>query len=617
MANHGAPEDKPTLLERLSSFLTREPEDREELLALLHGAYERRLIDADALSMIEGVLSVSETTVRDIMIPRAQMDCVSIDDEPPDFIALILDTKHSRFPVIGESKDDVVGILLAKELLNYYANSEAFNLRETLRPAVFVPESKRLNVLLREFRANRNHIAIVVDEYGGVSGLVTIEDVLEQIVGDIEDEYDFDESEDNIIPEANGHFRVKAQTEIARFQRAVRHVLRGRAIRHRRRPAAEVFRAPAQARRGDDGRGIPLPGAARRQPSAATRCTSSASRPRRPTTTTAVEPAAMTLARALSLSLAAAAGAATVFGFAPFGLSALPLATLTVLLWQWHDAASPRNAAGTGFAFGLGLFGAGASWLYIAIQAFGGMPAPLAALAIAFLVAYLAMWPAAAGWLAARSTRRQSFLRLLVAAGAFTLAEWLRGFVFTGFPWLSVGYSQVPGGLLRGYAPIGGVFMVSLSMSLCAALLVHAAGALARGARREAALAACGTAALVATGTILAQVEWTRPAGEPVAVSLVQGNIVQEEKFDPDFRNATYDRYLRLVDSSRGRLIVLPEIGVPGVLRRGARRRAAGADPHRDGARRRRAPRPVHRVAAATGQHDAALLQYRRRARCG
>lgn len=271
----------------------------------------------------------------------------------------------------------------------------------------------------------------------------------------------------------------------------------------------------------------------------------------------------MTLARALSLSLAAAAGAATVFGFAPFGLSGLPLATLVVLLWQWHGAASPREAAGTGFAFGLGLFGAGASWLYIAIQAFGGMPAPLAALAIAFLVAYLALWPAAAGWLAARSTRRRSLPRLLVAAGAFTLAEWLRGFVFTGFPWLSIGYSQVPEGLLRGYAPIGGVFMVSLSMSLCAALLVHAAGALARGARGEAALAACGTAALVATGAVLAQVEWTVPAGAPVAVSLVQGNIVQEEKFDPDLRNATFDRYLRLVDSSRGRLIVLPESAFP------------------------------------------------------
>ena len=212
---HG--DDKPSLLDRLSALLTREPEDREDLVAVLRGAFEHRLIDADALSMIEGVLSVSETTVRDIMIPRAQMDCVSIDDEPADFIPLIVETKHSRFPVIGESKDDVVGILLAKELLGYYAHPEQFNLREILRPAVFVPESKRLNVLMREFRANRNHIAIVVDEYGGVSGLVTMEDVLEQIVGDIEDEYDFDESEDNIIPEAGGRFRVKAQTEIADF----------------------------------------------------------------------------------------------------------------------------------------------------------------------------------------------------------------------------------------------------------------------------------------------------------------------------------------------------------------------------------------------------------------
>ena len=209
--------DKPTLLERLSAFLTREPEDREELLELLHGAFEHKLLDADALSMIEGVLQVSEMTVRDIMIPRAQMDVVSIDDDPADFLPLVLETKHSRFPVIGENKDDVVGILLAKELLNFYRTPDSFSLRDTLRPAVFVPESKRLNVLLRDFRANRNHIAIVVDEYGGVSGLVTIEDVLEQIVGDIEDEYDFDESEDNIIAEANGRYRVKAQTEIGDF----------------------------------------------------------------------------------------------------------------------------------------------------------------------------------------------------------------------------------------------------------------------------------------------------------------------------------------------------------------------------------------------------------------
>ncbi|MDE2310805.1 MAG: CBS domain-containing protein, partial [Betaproteobacteria bacterium] len=127
---------------------------------------------------------------------------------------------HSRFPVVGENKDDVVGILLAKELLNFYRTPDSFSLRETLRPAVFVPESKRLNVLLRDFRANRNHIAIVVDEYGGVSGLVTIEDVLEQIVGDIEDEYDFDEDEDNLIPDGKGNWRVKATTEIADFNEA-------------------------------------------------------------------------------------------------------------------------------------------------------------------------------------------------------------------------------------------------------------------------------------------------------------------------------------------------------------------------------------------------------------
>ena len=258
--------DKPTLMERITAMLLREPEDREELLDILRGAFERHLLDADALSMIEGVLSVSETTVRDIMIPRSQMDCVSVDDAVPEFLPLVVETRHSRFPVIGESKDDVIGILLAKELLNYYANPEAFNLRDTLRPAVFVPESKRLNVLLREFRANRNHIAIVVDEYGGVSGLVTIEDVLEQIVGDIEDEYDFDESHDNIIPEANGKFRVKAQTEIADFNEHFGTAVPRRRVRHRRRPRAARVRAPAQARRGHHDRRPPLPRAARRQP---------------------------------------------------------------------------------------------------------------------------------------------------------------------------------------------------------------------------------------------------------------------------------------------------------------------------------------------------------------
>ena len=213
-------DQKPSLLERLSALLMREPEDREQLLRLLHSAFERNLLDSDALSMIEGAMQVSETQVRDIMVPRAQMDVIDIHETPDKFIPQVIATAHSRFPVIDKSRDDVIGILLAKDLLRYYAGEEEFNVRDMLRPAVFVPESKRLNVLLREFRANRNHMAIVVDEYGGVAGLVTIEDVLEQIVGDIEDEYDFDESEDNIVRDQSGLYRVKAQTEIADFNRA-------------------------------------------------------------------------------------------------------------------------------------------------------------------------------------------------------------------------------------------------------------------------------------------------------------------------------------------------------------------------------------------------------------
>ena len=207
---------KPGLLERLSSLLLREPEDRGQLIELLHSAFERKLLDADALSMIEGVLQVSETQVRDVMIPRSQMDMLDVADSPDKFIPFVIETSHSRFPVFEDNRDNVIGILLAKDLLRFYAEDE-FNVREMLRPSVFVPEAKRLNVLLKEFRANRNHIAIVVDEYGGVAGLVTIEDVIEQIVGDIEDEYDFDETEDNILVDKNGKFRVKATTELADF----------------------------------------------------------------------------------------------------------------------------------------------------------------------------------------------------------------------------------------------------------------------------------------------------------------------------------------------------------------------------------------------------------------
>ena len=212
---------RPRLWERLSALILREPGDREQLLQLLHSAYSRNLLDADAMSIIEGALTVSEMQVRDIMIPRAQVDFIDINEPVEKFIPQVMATAHSRFPVIDQNRDDVIGVLLAKDLLRHYAGEEEFNVREMLRPAVFVPEAKRLNVLLREFRASRNHMAIVVDEYGGMAGLVTIEDVLEQIVGDIEDEYDFDEASDNILPEQGGRYRVKALTQIADLNAAL------------------------------------------------------------------------------------------------------------------------------------------------------------------------------------------------------------------------------------------------------------------------------------------------------------------------------------------------------------------------------------------------------------
>ncbi|SOD17405.1 HlyC/CorC family transporter [Nitrosomonas ureae] len=215
------PPPKSGWLERLGAMLIRKPEDREQLITLLHSAFERNLLDSDALSMIEGVMQVSEMQARDIMVPRSQMDVVDISKKPEQFIPFVIEAAHSRFPVIEGSEDEIIGILLAKDLLRYYADPEEFNIRDMLRPAVFIPESKRLNILLKEFRSNRNHMAIVVNEYGGVAGLVTIEDVLEQIVGEIEDEYDFDDEEDNIVMESDGQYRVKAITEIDSFNEAL------------------------------------------------------------------------------------------------------------------------------------------------------------------------------------------------------------------------------------------------------------------------------------------------------------------------------------------------------------------------------------------------------------
>lgn len=205
-------------LEKLTQAFAHEPKSRQELLELLREAHQNKLLDSEALSIVEGAIQVADLQVRDIMVPRSQMISIKAHHTPKEFLPAIIDAAHSRYPVVGESIDDVMGILLAKDLLPLILqeNGESFNIKDLLRPATFVPESKRLNVLLREFRANHNHMAVVIDEYGGVAGLVTIEDVLEQIVGDIEDEHDVEE-DSYIKPLPSGDFIVKALTPVDAF----------------------------------------------------------------------------------------------------------------------------------------------------------------------------------------------------------------------------------------------------------------------------------------------------------------------------------------------------------------------------------------------------------------
>ncbi|MDY6943703.1 MAG: transporter associated domain-containing protein [Pseudomonadota bacterium] len=204
--------------ERLGQMFNGEPRTRPELIQTLRDAQQRDIIDRDTESMLEGVIEVTEMQVRDIMIPRGQMVVLDRDDSYQEIVKVVTDSGFSRFPVIGDSRDEVVGILIAKDLLRFSCDEgrQSFDIREILRPPSFVPESKRLNVLLKEFRTSRNHIAIVVDEYGGVSGLATIEDVLEQIVGEIDDEHDVD-SGDDILKYSDTRFLVRALTSIEDF----------------------------------------------------------------------------------------------------------------------------------------------------------------------------------------------------------------------------------------------------------------------------------------------------------------------------------------------------------------------------------------------------------------
>ncbi|MCC6473730.1 MAG: apolipoprotein N-acyltransferase [Burkholderiales bacterium] len=278
--------------------------------------------------------------------------------------------------------------------------------------------------------------------------------------------------------------------------------------------------------------------------------------------TFATDPAARPALERPARWLALPCGAAAVAGFSAWNLGWLPLVCLAALVFAWLRAPGPRSAALAGFLFGAGFFGAGVSWIYVSLHVFGLMPAPLAALATALFCAYLALFPALVGSLQARLDLAPGIRALVLVPALWVLAEWMRGGLLTGFPWLALGYSQADTPL-AGFAPLAGVYGVSLAAALAAGALALAAH-LARARARAAAFAVALGVGLA--GWLLQRIDWTEPRGEPLGVALVQGNIAQDLKFEPSRYQATLDTYRRLVESTRAKLVVLPETAIPRML---------------------------------------------------
>ena len=430
-------------MDRLLSLVRREPEDREGIKAVLEAAHERALLDAESYQMIRGALAVSEGIVADIMVPRSRMDLLDVTQPIPYLVASVIETAHSRFPVYEGDRDNIIGILLAKDLLRCMLEP-GIEVRSLVRPAVFIPESKRLNVLLREFRVSRNHQAIVIDEHGGISGLVTMEDVLEQIVGDIEDEFDETE-EDSIFPRARtsgacarpprsrtsttcsaASCPTTSTTASAAGWAAAWAASRAVAITPKSTVCAS--RSPAATPAAPSGCVCdawpgPIPPQSHRSMS--------------PT------PRGRLLRGAASLTLAGAAHALT---FAPGPLPGWALAITQVLALAVAArvtlyAPSARQSWARGWLFSFATYALGLYWIFISLHRYGDLAAPLAAAAVLLLSAFLAIFPATACALARRyaplepdSPPARALTGALTWAALWAGFEWVRAVLLTGFP---------------------------------------------------------------------------------------------------------------------------------------------------------------------------------------
>ena len=563
-------------------------------------------------------------TVRDIMIPRAQMDVI-VDRRRARRTSSRSCIETRALALSGHRREQGrrrSASCSPRSCCNYYAEAGSSTCATRCGPAVFVPESKRLNVLLRDFRANRNHIAIVVDEYGGVSGLVTIEDVLEQIVGDIEDEYDFDETEDNIIPEASGRYRVKAQTEIADFNAHFGTDFADDEFDTVGGLVLQALRAPAQARR--DGRRSATSASACCAPTAGACYTLQvervAQRRRRGERVAARRiDGAGAARRAVPVRRRRAARAARARrrrrdGVRLRAVRARRRCRSSRSRCSCCSGSAPTRRARRRARASRSASGSSAP----ACRGSTSRCTPSAACRrrsrrsrTAGFCAFLALFPALAGWVAARWTRHAD-------RGGARSPRRRRGRSPNGcaaasspaFRGSSLGYAQVPDGRctpLAGYAPVGGVFLVSLAV----ALMRRRARARdrrvrdARALRARAALRRAASPRSSAGGAALARIEWTAPAGAPLAVSLRAGQHRAGPEVRPGVRATRPSTSTPSSSSaSRGRLDRAARERVPGVRRRGPRRgpRRGIARPRR--ARRRRADRAVHARAAARPDGD-------------